>query len=132
MVPFNITPGIKGEKALTVSRKDTASAYGSGHVDVFATPAMVALMEMTARDSLQTLLPEGFTTVGTEVSVKHLRASAIGHTVRCESKVVEVSGKKVVFEVQVWDDAILVGHGNHTRAIVELKKFMENYGGGQR
>lgn len=125
MVPYNIIPNIQGEQVRTVTEKDTASAYGSGHVDVFATPAMVALMEMTARDSVQHLLPEGYTTVGTEVNIKHLRPSAVGHEVRCQSKVVEVSGQKILFELQVWDDSILVGHGSHTRAIVDLERFMQ-------
>ncbi len=124
MVPYNIIPNIQGEQVRIVTQKDTASAFGSGHVDVFATPAMVALMEMTARDSVQHLLPEGHTTVGTEVNIKHLRPSAVGHEVRCESKVVEVSGQKILFELQVWDDSILVGHGSHTRAIVDLERFM--------
>lgn len=125
MVPYNIIPNIQGEQVRIVTEKDTASAYGSGHVDVFATPAMVALMEMTARDSVQHLLPEGHTTVGTEVNIKHLRPSAVGREVRCESKVVEVSGQKIFFELQVWDDSILVGHGSHTRAIVDLERFMQ-------
>ncbi len=125
MVPYNIIPNIQGEQVRTVTEKDTASAYGSGHVDVFATPAMVALMEMTAHDSVQHLLPEGYTTVGTEVNIKHLRPSAVGHEVRCQSKVVEVSGQKILFELQVWDDSILVGHGSHTRAIVDLERFMQ-------
>lgn len=125
MVPYNITPNIQGEQVRIVTQKDTASAYGSGHVDVLATPAMVALMEMTARDSVQHLLPEGHTTVGTEVNIKHMRPSAVGHEVRCESKVVEVSGQKILFELQVWDDSILVGHGSHTRAIVDLERFMQ-------
>jgi len=125
MVPFNITPNIQGEQIRIVTEENTASAYGSGHVEVFATPAMVALMEMTARDSVQHMLPQGYTTVGVEVSLKHLRPSAVGHEVRCESRVIEVAGQKILFDVQVFDDNILVGHGTHKRAIVNLEQFMQ-------
>jgi predicted thioesterase len=124
MLNINIKPGITGEQKLLVEPKHTASSYGSGDVNVLATPAMIALMELTARISVESLLPPGHTTVGTEVGVKHLRATPTGHILRCESKVIEVTGSKLQFEVQVWDDEILVGHGTHTRAVVDLEKFM--------
>ncbi len=121
---IRIAPGVKGVQELEVQQKDTATAYGSGLVEVFATPAMIAFMEMTAMKSIENLLPKGATTVGTEVHVKHLRATPVGHIVRCESNVVEVVGKKIVFELLVFDDEILVGHGHHARYVVDKAKFM--------
>ncbi len=121
---IHLSPGMKGMQELTVNVKDTAIQYGSGLVEVFATPAMVALMETTALRSIQDFLPENATSVGTEVGVKHLRASAIGHQLRCESTVIEVSGRKITFELTVWDDMILIGHGTHVRHIVDKEKFM--------
>lgn len=119
-----IAPGLRGNQEMEVKSKDTATAYGSGLVEVFATPAMIAFMEMTAMKSIAQFLPKGTTTVGTEVNVKHLRATPVGHVVRCESTVLEVVGKKVVFELVVFDDEILVGHGQHARYIVDKEKFM--------
>ena len=119
-----ISTGIRGEGFETVSHENTAKRYGSGLVDVYATPAMIALMETTAMRSIHPLLTNGMTSVGTEVNVKHLRASAIGELMRCESRVTEVQGRKVVFEVSVWDDELLIGHGTHTRFIVDEAKFM--------
>ena len=119
-----ITKGIKGEHHLTVTDENTATRYGSGLVDVFATPAMIALMEQTSLQSIAWLLPHDKTSVGTEVCVKHLRATPVGHKLRCESRVTEVQGRKVIFEVSVWDDQILVGHGSHTRMVVDKEKFM--------
>lgn len=119
-----ITKGIKGEHHLMVTDENTATRYGSGHVDVFATPAMIALMEQTSLQSIAWLLPHEKTSVGTEVCVKHLRATPVGHKLRCESRVTEVQGRKVIFEVSVWDDQILVGHGSHTRMVVDKEKFM--------
>ncbi len=121
-----ISKGIRGEQHQVVTPASTALQYGSGMVDVFATPAMIALMELTALKSIAWLLPEGSTSVGTEVCIKHLRATPVGKTLRCESRVVEVQGRKVVFEVSVWDDQLLVGHGTHTRFVVETAKFMAN------
>ncbi|PKP47913.1 MAG: thioesterase [Bacteroidetes bacterium HGW-Bacteroidetes-1] len=119
-----IPMGLKGEQHLCVAEENTAINFGSGLVDVFATPAMVALMEMTALKSIHEYLPEQMTSVGTEVNIKHLKASPIGRQLRCESKVQEISGRKITFEVSVWDEELLVGHGTHTRYIVDKEKFL--------
>ncbi|MBS4056215.1 MAG: thioesterase family protein [Bacteroidales bacterium] len=119
-----ITPGIKGYQEMVVTLADTAITYGSGLVEVFATPAMVAFMELTALKSIDELLPENATSVGTEVNIKHLRASAVGHKLHCESQVLESAGRRIVFEVLVFDEELLVGHGTHTRFIVDKDKFM--------
>ncbi len=124
MQDLKFKPGIKGEQSLKVAFKDTASAYGSGLVEVFATPAMVALMELTARQSVEPFLPDGHTTVGMEVNIKHLRPSKIGNTVRCESKLVEIEGRKLLFEVQVWDGDALAGLGTHKRAVIDMQTFL--------
>lgn len=124
MISVQINKGIKGEQELTVTENDTALKYGSGMVNVFATPAMIALMEVTALRSIESYLPDYVTSVGTEVNMKHLRASAIGRTLRCESTIIEVNGRKITFELTVWDDSILVGHGVHIRHLVDKEKFM--------
>lgn len=85
---------------------------------------MIALMEQTSLQSIAWLLPHDKTSVGTEVCVKHLRATPVGHKLRCESRVAEVQGRKVIFNVSVWDDQILVGHGSHTRMVVDKDKFI--------
>jgi len=120
-----ITPGLRGSQEMTVTESDTASRYGSGLVDVFATPAMVAFMETTAMNSVADLLPDHAITVGTAVNIKHLRASLVGHKLRCESQVTESVGRKIVFEVLVFDEEILVGHGSHTRYIVDKDEFLK-------
>jgi predicted thioesterase len=124
MISVQISKGVKGEMEFTVTENDTAIKYGSGMVDVFATPAMIALMEITALKSIEPFLPVNVTSVGTEVNMKHLRASAIGRTLRCESTITEVNGRKITFELTVWDESILVGHGVHVRHIVDTEKFM--------
>jgi predicted thioesterase len=122
----NISIGIEGEKQIVVTLEKTATAYGSGTVDVFATPALIALMEHTAMESVSHLVPEGFITVGTEVSVKHFKATLPGQVVNCNSKLILAEGSKLVFEVSASDESGLIGKGTHTRYIVDKQKFIDN------
>ncbi|HOI31965.1 MAG: thioesterase family protein [Bacteroidales bacterium] len=119
-----LLPHTKGNQQLIVKEKDTALAYGSRLVPVLATPAMIALMELTALSSINHQLPDELTTVGFAVDMKHLKASKIGNTVVCESELVEVTGRKLVFKLQVWDEGILAGEGTHIRYIIEKSKFI--------
>ena len=121
---FKIPIGLKFSKEIIVTADQSAKAFGSGMVDVFATPAMIALMEGTAQESVQKNLPEGFTTVGTEVNIKHLKATPIGSKVTCDSRLAEVNGRKLVFELHAWDDKGMIGIGTHSRMIVDEEKFM--------
>ena len=120
-----LKPGIKGEQTLIVAEKDTASRYGSGLIDVFATPAMIGLMESTAQMSVMPFLPENYITLGTEVNVKHLKATAVGKEVRCYSELISVEGRQLTFKVTAVDDNGEIGNGFHTRFIVDKKKFIQ-------
>jgi len=122
---FSIPIGIKFNKEIIASSDQSAKAFGSGAVDVFATPAMIALMEATAMESVKEFLPEDYTTVGTEVNIKHLKATLIGSKVTCDSRLAEISGRKLTFELHAWDDKGMIGIGTHTRMIVNEKKFLE-------
>ena len=121
---IKISQGIKHHEEVLASEENSAKFFGSGSVDVFATPAMIALMEKTAHESVQPLLPKGYTTVGTEVNIKHLKATAIGKQIRSDSYLRSVDGKKLLFELHAWDDKGMIGIGTHTRVIVEEKIFM--------
>ncbi|HDP76048.1 MAG TPA: thioesterase [Bacteroidales bacterium] len=124
---FNIPVGVEYTATEIVTKDNTASRYGSGLVDVFATPAMVALMEKAALNAVLPHLPEGFNTVGTEVCVKHTKASPIGWEVYSKAILQEVDGKKLVFEVIAWDKEGEIGRGIHTRYITDSKRFMEKF-----
>ena len=116
--------GIKNEKSIVVTDEVTASKVGSGLLPVYATPSMIALMEGTCAESVQPYLAEGEGTVGVAVDIKHIAATPVGMTVRCESLLKEVNGKKLVFEVNVNDEKGLVGTGIHKRAIINNEAFM--------
>ena len=115
--------GIKGTQEVKVTEENTALTMGSGPLKVFATPSMIALMEKTAWQSVAPHLEEGSGTVGTQLNVSHLSATPLGMTVRCESELTEVDGRKLVFKVAAYDNAGLIGEGTHERFIVKNEKF---------
>ncbi len=117
--------GIKGEAKATVSEDNTAIAFGSGSVRVFATPAMIGLMEKASLSSVDPLLDPGFATVGIKLNVKHLAATPIGMNVVVNSRLKEVDGKRLIFEVEARDDVELIGTGAHERFIVKLDSFIK-------
>ena len=116
--------GIRNEKKVVVTEDLTASKVGSGLLPVYATPSMIALMENTCAESIQPYLPEGEGSVGVAVDIKHIAATPVGMTVRCESLLKEVNGKKLVFEVNAYDEKGLIGTGIHKRAIINNEAFM--------
>ena len=117
--------GITGTQLITVTEEQTAKHLGSGDLAVFGTPYMIALMENTARQSVQPYIDETQGTVGTLVNVKHLAATPVGMEVRCESKLIEIDRKRLVFEVKAFDACGLIGEGLHERFIIDNQKFMQ-------
>jgi len=107
-----------------VQHADSAAALGGGSVDVFATPAMILIMEEAARLVVQNELPEGHTTVGTVVNIKHLAATPVGKKVNATAKLTFVDGRRLVFEVEAADENGIIGKGTHERAIIDIKRFM--------
>ena len=116
--------GMKGRAETVVSEKNTAKTMGSGALDVFATPAMVALMEEAAWKCVAPALEPGTGTVGTHMDVKHLSATPLGMRVTAECTLTEVDGRRLVYTVEAYDEAGLIGSGTHERFIVQEEKFM--------
>lgn len=120
-----IKPGLTGEHQTKVTREMTARALGSGNVDVYATPSMIALMETAAVAAIDPLLPAGKVSVGVMVEVQHIAATGVGHDVRAQAEVTEVQGRQVTFRVQAWEDNVLIGQGTHSRFVVDTASFMQ-------
>lgn len=121
---MELKAGIKGNKEMIVTKELCADAWGSGGLQVYATPAMIALMENTAWASVEPCMEEGMSTVGTKLDVSHLSASPVGARITCETELVEVDGRRLVFKVSASDDAGLIGEGMHERFIIKTEKFM--------
>ena len=122
---FNLTVGMTAEKQEQVTPENTAMRYGSGSAAVYATPAMVGLMEGTCLAAVDPHLPEGMATVGIRLDVRHLAATPIGLGVRATAELIEVSGKRLTFKMEAFDDKEKIGEGIHERYIIDVKKFME-------
>lgn len=121
---FKIEEGMNSTTETVVTENDTASKYGSGLLDVLSTPHMVALMENTSKNVVEGSLPDGFSTVGIEVSIKHLKATPVGMKVRCEAVLQKIDGKKLLFKVDAWDEKGKIGEGTHVRFIINMEAFM--------
>lgn len=115
--------GIKGRQEIVVTEANTAKALGSGTLEVFGTPAMIALMEFTALSSVAPYLEEGAGTVGTLLNVTHDAPTPLGMTVWCESELKEVDRRRLVFHVAAFDAAGKIGEGTHERFIIDNEKF---------
>jgi predicted thioesterase len=121
----SITLGCSAEKTITVVESLSAAHMGSGDLQVYATPAMIALMEAAAVSAIGPLLSEGQTSVGVALDIRHLAATPLGHQVRARAEVTEVDGRKVTFEVKAWDEEEIIGRGTHTRFVIDVQRFME-------
>lgn len=115
--------GIKGQRETIVTKENTAAGIGSGNLEVFSTPMMILLMEESCFMSVNDILEEGFTTVGTCVNVKHLSATPLGMKVVIKSELINVDGRALTFKVEAYDEKGLIGEGIHERFIVNNEKF---------
>lgn len=116
--------GIRGTQSVKAEESNSAKVMGSGTMDVFATPAMIALMEKTAWMSVAAELEEGQGTVGTKLEITHDAPTPLGMTVTCESELTEIDGRRLVFAVTAKDETgTVIGKGRHERFIVWEEKF---------
>ena len=110
-------------QTIIVQKFQTALQYGSGLLPVFATPALVALMENTAMQLI--ILPEGSSSVGISISVKHLKASAVGSEIKCKATIAAIEGRKYSFELIATDaSGDIIAEGFHERVLIDIEKFM--------
>ncbi len=120
-----IKVGITGEAKDQVTENNIAKTLRSGELKVYATPAMVALMEEAAYKSVRDELEEGKGTVGTEMNVKHLASTPIGMEVTAKAELIEVDRRRLVFKVEAFDERGKIGEGIHERFIIDNDKFQE-------
>lgn len=116
--------GLSHSVGIRVMPENTALYIGSGDMEVFATPAMIAAMENAAMLAVAPALPEGSTTVGSEMSTTHIKPSPTGAMVTATAVLEEIDGRKLTFTVAAVDEEGVIGQGTHIRHIVDRERFM--------
>ena len=120
---MSLEPGLKGSASVQVVHENTAAVIGSGSLEVFATPMMIALMESAALNTVKPYLPEGDATVGTAINVTHDAPTPVGETVVAEAELIEVDRRKLVFSVLARVGDEVIGKGTHTRFVINEERF---------
>ncbi|MBQ8265561.1 MAG: thioesterase family protein [Bacteroides sp.] len=116
--------GLTYTSTLVVSKDHVAAVMGSGDLHVFATPAMVALMENAAMLAVAEHLPEGSTTVGAMMNTSHVKPSPVDESIKATAVLTEVEGRKLTFEIKAEDSKGVIGEAVHVRYIVDRERFM--------
>ena len=120
----DLRPGLVGEARVTVDRSELASTLRSGHLDVYGTPAMIALMENAAITAVDHLLPSGSVTVGSLLEIRHLAPTPLGVEVRATAELLEVDGRRLTFRVEAFDPVDKIGDGRHERFVVDRDRLV--------
>lgn len=118
-----LQPGREHQMTWVVARDHLASAFGSGLVDVLATPVLVGFCEECSRQMVEPHLPVGQRTVGTAVSIEHLAATPEGMSVTVIARLDDVDRRRLTFHVEARDDVELVGRGTHVRFVIDDERF---------
>ena len=119
-----IEVGLKNSATSVVEVNDTAVKVGSGSLEVLATPKMIALVEKAAADLLEKNLPAEFTSVGISLEAKHIAPTPVGMKISAEAEIIDVDGRKILFEIYAFDEVEEIGHAMHERFIVGREKFL--------
>ena len=120
-----LTPGLTAEFEQLVTSELTADALGNKGVQVFATPFVISLMELTCNAVMKPELPAGFASVGSMVEMKHLAAIPVGMKVQAKATLLETDGKRCLFDVTGWDETEKIAEGRHERFVVpNLEKLL--------
>ncbi len=110
---------------MTVKNEHLAVTMQSGDMPVLATPALVALMEWAARDSVAPFLPSGLTTVGGSMNIMHLRPSPLGCDIMAQATLEEIDGKRLTFSITASQSGVTIGEASHVRFVLDRERFME-------
>ncbi len=122
--PAKIEPGLEGYCERVVSQDLTVAYFDPNLPAVFSTPAMIALMEMACSLAIRPALPEGAMPVGVRIEVDHLKAVPLGAIVSVSSKLVEIDGRRLTFEVEARSGTDVIGRGRISHKVVEHARFI--------
>lgn len=122
---LRLKEGLEYELQKNITSDMTALNWGSGEVNVLATPVLIGLMENAALNAVDPELPDGYVTVGFGVNIRHLAPSPVGMRVRVHARLEEIEGNKLTFRVWAFDEKEKIGEGTHIRYIVGVKELQQ-------
>lgn len=117
--------GLTGELAFKVEPQHAIDFSGGGMPAVLSTPNLIGFLERTAREAMAGCLDDDERSVGTEIELKHLAPTPIGHTVRCTARVIHVEDREVMFQIEARDDRELIARGLHQRTVIRVDRFAQ-------
>jgi fluoroacetyl-CoA thioesterase len=120
-----IHPGMIREDSFTIAMENSAIHLGSGSTRVLATPWMIAFMERVSHRLLTCCLPEGLSSVGSHLDVRHIAPTPVGATIRVKAEVLSVEGNRIFFSIQAWDEQEKIGEGRHERVVIDEQRFLK-------
>ena len=122
---MNIEINKEFNKTYLVQENNTAKNMGSGDLDVLATPSLVAFMENTAKEYLNTFLPEELGSVGSNININHIAPTLVGKEITVQGKITEIIKEKIIiFSLEAYEQDKKIGDATHTRVIINNEKFL--------
>ena len=122
---MNIEINKEFNKTYLVQENNTAKNMGSGDLDVLATPSLVAFMENTAKEYLNTFLPEELGSVGSNININHIAPTLVGKEITGQGKITEIIKEKIIiFSLEAYEQDKKIGDATHTRVIINNEKFL--------
>ena len=119
-----IHPGMVREDSFPIEMENSAIHIGSGSSRVLASPWMIAFMERVSHRLLTCCLPEGYSSVGTHLDVRHLAPTPVGATIKVRVEILSLDENHVHFTIDVWDELEKIGEGKHERVIIDEARFL--------
>jgi predicted thioesterase len=120
-----LSVGQRGTFQEVVGSKHSAANFGNAGVEVLATPVLCHWFETTGVIAIHKQLEDGEATVGTRLSIEHLKATPIGMRVTVEAQVASVEGRRISFSVEARDELEVIARGTHERYVVDLDRFLQ-------
>jgi Predicted thioesterase len=122
---MNIEINKEFKKTYLVQESNTAKNMGSGDLEVFATPSLVAFMENAAKEYLNTFLPEELGSVGSNININHIAPTLVGKEITVQGKITEIIKEKIIiFSLEAYEQDKKIGDATHTRVIINNEKFL--------
>ena len=122
---INIEINKEFKKTYLVQENNTAISMGSGDLEVFATPSLVAFMENAAKEYLNTFLPEELGSVGSNININHIAPTLVGKEITVQGKITEIIKEKIIiFSLEAYEQDKKIGDASHTRVIINNEKFL--------